>query len=544
MTEPAIPDAPTGIAIIGMSGRFPGAPDIDRFWQNLCAGVESISFFADGDPHIAQVDPRLLHDPRYVKARGVLDDVDLFDAAFFGYTPHEAAIIDPQQRLFLECAWAALEHAGYDGATYPGAIGLYAGAALNYYLLTNLYPNREIVGLGGELQAQLGNDKDHLTTRVAYKLNLTGPSITVQTACSTALVAVCSACQSLLAYQCDMALAGGVSLGAPQQAGYLFQESGIGSPDGHCRPFDAQGRGTVGSDGVGLVVLKRLDDALADHDTIHAVITGFGMNNDGMNKAGYTAPSVQGQAQAIAMAHALAGIDPATISYVEAHGTATTLGDPIEIAALTQAFRAGTDRTGFCAIGSVKSNIGHLNTAAGIAGLIKTVLALTHQRIPPSLHFHQPNPQIDFATSPFYVNAQLAAWPAGPTPAALASARSVWAAPMRTSCSSRHPPPHPARPPRPTSCSCSAPAPHPPSTRPPPPWPPPSPPPPPRSPISPPPSSAAAAPSPIAAPSSAPTPPPSPASSPTPPASRSPTPPPRPRQSPCSSPARAPSTPA
>jgi amino acid adenylation domain-containing protein len=416
MTEPAVPDAPTGIAIIGMSGRFPGAPDIDRFWQNLCAGVESISFFADGDPHIAQVDPRLLHDPRYVKARGVLDDVDLFDAAFFGYTPHEAAIIDPQQRLFLECAWAALEHAGYDGATYPGAIGLYAGAALNYYLLTNLYPNREIVGLGGELQAQLGNDKDHLTTRVAYKLNLTGPSITVQTACSTALVAVCSACQSLLAYQCDMALAGGVSLGAPQQAGYLFQESGIGSPDGHCRPFDAQGRGTVGSDGVGLVVLKRLDDALADHDTIHAVITGFGMNNDGMNKAGYTAPSVQGQAQAIAMAHALAGIDPATISYVEAHGTATTLGDPIEIAALTQAFRAGTDRTGFCAIGSVKSNIGHLNTAAGIAGLIKTVLALTHQRIPPSLHFHQPNPQIDFATSPFYVNAQLAAWPAGPTP--------------------------------------------------------------------------------------------------------------------------------
>ncbi len=406
-------DALTGseIAIIGMSGRFPGAPDLDTFWRNLCDGVESISFFADDDPHVAHVAPRLLHDPRYVKARGVLDDVDLFDAAFFGYTPQEAAIIDPQQRLFLECAWAALEHAGYDGATYPGAIGLYGGAALNYYLVTNLYPNREVIGLGNELQAQLGNDKDHLTTRVAYKLNLTGPSITVQTACSTALVAVCSACQSLLAYQCDMALAGGVSLGAPQQAGYLFQESGIGSPDGHCRPFDAAGRGTVGSDGVGLVVLKRLEDALADNDTIYGVITGFGMNNDGMAKAGYTAPSVTGQAQAIAAAHALAGVDPATISYVEAHGTATTLGDPIEIAALTQAFRAGTDRTGFCAIGSVKSNIGHLNTAAGIAGLIKTVLALTHRRIPPSLHFSQPNPQIDFAASPFYVNASLAEWP-------------------------------------------------------------------------------------------------------------------------------------
>ena len=416
MSEAELTDSLTGVAIIGMSGRFPGAPTLEAFWRNLCDGVESVTLFADEDARISGVDPRLLGDPRYVKARAVLDGVEQFDAAFFGYTPHEAAIIDPQQRLFLECAWAALEHAGYDAETYTGTIGLYGGAAMNYYLLTNLYPNREVIGLGGEIQAQIGNDKDHLTTRVAYKLNLTGPSVTVQTACSTALVAVCMACQSLLGYHCDMALAGGVSLGVPGQAGYLYQEGGIGSPDGHCRAFDAQGQGTVGGDGVGVVVLKRLEDALADGDTIHAVIMGFGINNDGAAKAGYTAPSVQGQTQAIAAAHAIAGIDPATISYVEAHGTATALGDPIEIAALTQAFRAGTDQTGFCAIGSVKTNIGHLNTAAGIAGLIKTVLALKHKRIPPSLHFHQPNPAIDFAGSPFYVNTRLAAWRAGATP--------------------------------------------------------------------------------------------------------------------------------
>ena len=388
MSEAELTDSLTGVAIIGMSGRFPGAPTLEAFWRNLCDGVESVSFFADEDSRVSGVDPRLLGDPRYVKARAVLDGVEQFDAAFFGYTPHEAAIIDPQQRLFLECAWEALEHAGYDAETYTGAIGLYGGAAMNFYLLANLYPNREVIGLGGEIQAQIGNDKDHLTTRVAYKLNLTGPSVTVQTACSTALVAVCMACQSLLGYHCDMALAGGVSLGVPGQAGYLYQEGGIGSPDGHCRAFDAQGQGTVGGDGVGVVVLKRLEDALADGDTIHAVIMGFGINNDGAAKAGYTAPSVQGQTQAISAAHAIAGIDPATISYVEAHGTATALGDPIEIAALTQAFRAGTDRTGFCAIGSVKTNIGHLNTAAGVAGLIKTVLALKHKRIPPSLHFY------------------------------------------------------------------------------------------------------------------------------------------------------------
>ncbi|HEY0607589.1 MAG TPA: polyketide synthase, partial [Herpetosiphonaceae bacterium] len=369
MSDADVSDPLNSIAIIGMSGRFPGAPTLDVFWQNLCDGVESISFFSDDDLQLAGVDPELLHDPHYVKARAVLEDVDCFDAGFFGYTPHEAEIMDPQHRLFLECAWSALEDAGYDAETYTGSIGLYGGGALNYYLLTNLLANRGVIGLGGELQAQIGNDKDHLTTRVAYKLNLTGPSVTVQTACSTALVAVCMACQTLLAYQCDIVLAGGVSLGISDQAGYLYQEGGIGSPDGHCRAFDARGQGTVGGDGVGVVVLKRLEDALADGDTIHAVIAGFGLNNDGTAKAGYTAPSVVGQALAIEAAHALAEINPETISYIEAHGTATTLGDPIEIEALTMAFRAKPDKVGFCAIGSVKTNIGHLNTAAGVAGL-------------------------------------------------------------------------------------------------------------------------------------------------------------------------------
>ncbi len=404
-----------GIAIIGLGGRFPGARNIAEFWQNLRDGVESISSFTDEELLSAGVDPAALSDPSYIKAGGVIKDIELFDAAFFGFSPREAEILDPQQRLFLECAWETLEQAGYDPETYPGLIGVYAGVGMSTYLL-NLYSNRELMDLMGEFQVLLGNDKDHLTTYVSYKLNLKGPSLAVQTACSTSLVAVCLACQSLLSYQCDMALAGGVSITVPQTVGYLYQDGGTGSPDGHCRAFDAAARGTVGGNGLGVVVLKRLADALADGDCIHAIIKGSAINNDGSLKIGYTAPSVDGQAEVVALAQALAGIGPETITYIEAHGTATPLGDPIEIAALTQAFRAKTKKKGFCAIGSVKTNIGHLDPAAGIAGLIKTVLALKHKLLPPSLYFQSPNPKIDFANSPFYVNTQLAEWRTGGWP--------------------------------------------------------------------------------------------------------------------------------
>ena len=286
---------------------------------------------------------------------------------------------------------------------------MYAGVGMSGYLLNNLFANSEI-GAAGAYQMIIANDKDFLSTRVSYKLNLKGPSINIQTACSTSLVATCMACQSLLNYQCDMALAGGVSISLPQKTGYLYQEGMIFSPDGHCRAFDAQAQGTLAGSGVGIVVLKRLEDAIADGDTIHAVIKGSAMNNDGSMKVGYTAPSVDGQAEVIAQALAMAEVDPETISYIEAHGTGTPLGDPIEIAALTKAFRASTQKKNFCAIGSVKTNIGHLDVAAGVTGLIKTVQALKHQSLPPSLHFETPNPKIDFANSPFYVNTKLVEW--------------------------------------------------------------------------------------------------------------------------------------
>lgn len=405
-----------GIAIIGMAGRFPGARNLHEFWQNLRDGVESISFFSDQELLAAGIDPATLQDSQYVKARGMLDDIDLFDAAFFGYTPREAEILDPQQRLFLECAWQALEDAGYDPATCGARAGVYAGASWNFYLLANLLPNRPLLETVGLLTVANSNEKDFLTTRVSYKLNLRGPSVNVQTACSTSLVAVHMACQSLLSGECDLVLAGGASASARQKSGYSYQEGGILSPDGHCRAFDAQAQGTVMGEGVGIVVLKRLADAWQDGDTIHAVIKGSATNNDGSQKIGFTAPGIDGQAQVIAEAQAIAGVDPATISYIETHGTGTPLGDPIEIAALAQVFRAKTAQQGFCAIGSLKTNIGHLDVAAGVAGLIKTVLALKYRQIPPSLHFERPNPKIDFARSPFYVNTQLAPWSAGSTP--------------------------------------------------------------------------------------------------------------------------------
>jgi acyl transferase domain-containing protein len=398
-----------------MSGRFPGASSVEAFWQNIRAGVESIAHFADHELLAAGVSPTLLNHPAYVRARGALEDIDRFDAHFFGYLPREAEMMDPQQRLFLECAWEALERAGYDSALFNGRIGIYAGSSMSSYMFV-LYANHELIETMGSFQALIGNDKDYLATRVAYKLNLRGPAMSVQTACSTSLVAVHLACQSLLNGECDMALAGGVSIGIHQRAGYVYQEAGIFSPDGHCRAFDARAQGTVGGSGVGVVVLRRLADALADGDQIHAVIKGFAINNDGSQKVGYTAPSVEGQAEVIREALALARVDPASIGYIEAHGTATPLGDPIEVTALNQVFRASTDKTGFCALGSVKTNIGHLDAAAGVAGLIKTVMALKHRQIPPSLHFERPNPQIDFANTPFYVSTRLAEWPCTGTP--------------------------------------------------------------------------------------------------------------------------------
>jgi acyl transferase domain-containing protein len=410
--EPAI----EGIAIIGMAGRFPGAKNLSDFWQNLRDGVESVSFFSDQELTASGIEPALFGDPKYVKAKAVLDNVELFDPAFFGVNPREAEIIDPQHRLFLECAWEALESAGCNPETYEGSIGVYAGVSMNTYLLNNLLSNKALIEAVGAYQTMLGNDKDFMPTRVSYKLNLKGPSIVVQTACSTSLVAVQLACQSLLSYQCDIVLAGGVSIRTPRKAGYLYKEGMILSPDGHCRAFDAKAQGTIVGEGAGIVVLKRLADALADRDCIHAVIKGGAINNDGSLKVGFTAPSVDGQAEVIAMAQAVAGVDADTISYVEAHGTATPLGDPIEIAALTKAFRASTHRKRFCAVGSVKTNIGHLDAAAGVAGLIKTVLALKYRMLPPSLHFETPNPNIDFDNSPFYVNARLGEWNTGGTP--------------------------------------------------------------------------------------------------------------------------------
>lgn len=397
---------PNDIAIISAHCRFPGAVGAANFWENLHSGIESITVFSDAELKARGVSTAHLQDPLFVKAAPVLTDIDHFDAHFFGYSPREARLLDPQHRLFLECAWEALELAGYDPEQYPGLIGVYAGMGLSTYLLFNLV-NHPDVTEQETVQVMLGNDKDFLSTRTAYHLNLKGPSLDVQTGCSTSLVATHLACDSLLSNQCDMALVGGVTLTMPQRTGYRYQPGGIESPDGHCRPFDAQGQGTVFGSGIGIVVLKRLEDALQDGDTIHAVIKGSAINNDGAAKLGYTAPGVEGQADVVLRAQRVADVDPETIQYVETHGTATELGDPIEIEALTQAFRVNTDRKQFCALGSVKSNIGHLDAAAGIAGLIKTTLSVEHGQIPPTLHFKEPNPRIDFAHSPFFVNDRL-----------------------------------------------------------------------------------------------------------------------------------------
>lgn len=400
------------IAVIGMAGRFPGADNVDALWRNICSGVESVTTFSDQALRENGVPEKSLSDPAYVKAGVVLEGMDQFDAAFFGYSPRDAEQLDPQHRLFLETAWQALEHAGYAGSDRSKLIGAYAGCGTNVYLLRHLLPTTDLSpdDVASLLGLINGNDKDSLATRVAYKLDLRGPALTVQTACSTSLVAVHLACRGLLNHEADMALAGGVWLNLLQDCGYRYQPGAILSPDGHCRAFDADAAGTVIGSGAGVVLLKRLADAVADNDTIHAVIKGSALNNDGSAKVGYTAPSVDGQAEVILAAQAMAEVGPESIGYVETHGTGTALGDPIEIAALTQAFRTGTQQVGYCAIGSVKTNIGHLDAAAGVTGLIKAVMALKNRTLPPSLNFGRPNPAIDFASSPFYVNTAARPW--------------------------------------------------------------------------------------------------------------------------------------
>jgi acyl transferase domain-containing protein len=416
--------APEGIAIVGMSGRFPGANSVEQLWHNLMQGVDSVSTFREDElEYSVATKDAIEQGQKFIRARGVLDGVDLFDAEFFGMYPKEAQMIDPQHRLFLECAWEALESAGHASESYPGLIGVYAGLAMNTYFLHNICVDRAFAAdfsanyQVGNYQTMLGNDKDFLPTRVSYKLNLRGPSMTVQSACSTSLVAICQACTGLLTYQCDMALAGGVSITFPQKRDYRYQEESLASADGKCRTFDADACGTVFGHGAAVVLLKRLEDAIADRDPILAVIKGFALNNDGSDKIGYAAPSINAQADVVAMAQAAAGVHPESISYIEAHGTATPLGDPVEMAALTEAFRrGGAERKQFCAVGTGKTHIGHLDVAAGATGLIKTVLQLQHEVIPPLLHFKTPNPKIDFQNSPFFPVAKQMEWKRTDTP--------------------------------------------------------------------------------------------------------------------------------
>ncbi|MET0577235.1 MAG: type I polyketide synthase, partial [Ilumatobacteraceae bacterium] len=404
------------IAIVGMAGRLPGARDLPTFWSNLRRGVEAVQFFSEDELLAAGELLENIRDPSYVRAAAPLDDIDQFDAAFFGMSPRDAAVFDPQHRLFLECAWEAFEHAGYVGERIDGAVGVFASCGLSEYMFKNVLANERIATSVGEwLVRHTGNDTNFLATRVSYELDLHGPSLNVQTACSSTLVAVHLACQSLLSGECDVALAGGAVVAPVQRRGYFYKEGEILSPDGHCRTFDARSAGTIISSACGAVVLKPLASAIADGDNVLAVVRGSAINNDGRAKVGYLAPSVSGQAQVVTEALAVAGVDPRDVSYVEAHGTGTLIGDPIEIAGLTQAYRLDTDDDQFCAIGSLKSNIGHTGEAAGVAALIKTVLSLQHAEIPPSLHYEEPNPQADFPNSPFFVNATLRPWEPGPS---------------------------------------------------------------------------------------------------------------------------------
>jgi phthiocerol/phenolphthiocerol synthesis type-I polyketide synthase E len=398
-----------GVAVIGLSGRFPKAATVEEYWANLAAGKDCFTEFSV-DHIVSEGMPREIAErPEYVRRSPVMEDSASFDNRLFRYSPKEAELIDPQQRILLECAWEALESAGHDPHRFPGLIGIWAGSGVNNYFLKNIIPRGSFEEIA-DSQAVISNDKDYLASRIAYKLDLRGPAVVVQTACSTSLVAVNMACLALLTYQCDMALAGAVFLQTPRARGYLYREGDIFSPDGFCRAFDKGANGTVLGEGCGLVVLRRLDDAIADADNILAVIRGSAINNDGAARAGYTAPGVSGQIELLTMAQTVAGVRPEEISYIEAHGTGTALGDPIELRALTQVFRRTTAECGFCGIGSVKTNIGHLDVAAGIAGLIKTICALQHRQLPPTINFAEPNPELNISESPFHIVDKLAEW--------------------------------------------------------------------------------------------------------------------------------------
>lgn len=408
------------IAVVGMACRFPGANDLDEFWKNLIEAKETIKYFTDEELSGFEVNyQELKNNPKFVKARGVLDNVDKFDEEFFGMTPKEASETDPQHRVWLETAWEAMENAGCDTFKYPGSIGVFAGGFLNTYLLNNIlrdpvkYENFIRLRTKESYDVMVGNDVAFIPTKTAYHFNLRGPAINVQTACSTSLVAISQACQSLFSFESDMCIAGGICIITPQESGYIHEEGAIPSSDGHCRPFDIKGEGTVFSNGVGVVVLKRLDDALKDRDRIYSVVRGWALNNDGKNKVSYFAPSVEGQSEAIAMAQSFAGVHPEEIGYIETHGTATHLGDPIEITSLKKAFAKGTQKKQFCGIGSVKSNIGHTDAAAGVASFIKTSLAAYNRVIPPSINFTQPNKYIKFEKTPFYVLDKIKKWEEG-----------------------------------------------------------------------------------------------------------------------------------
>ena len=410
------PQRNVDIAIIGLSCRFPGAATAEEYWSNLCDGVESITFFSDQELVQAGVDPALVTNPNYIKAAPVLRDVELFDAAFFGYSPKDAALMDPQQRLFLEVCWEAFENAGYDPTNYPGKVGVFssAGGVVSSYLMAKVR-HADFPGQTAST-THINNDKDFLSTRVSFKLNLRGPSFTIQSACSSSMVAVHQACQNLRFDECDMMLVGGSAVRVPQVQGYLAEKRSLYSLDGHCRPFDSVGQGTIFGSGVGAVLLKPLPQAISDRDHIFAVIKGTAANNDGSAKISYTAPSLGQQSQAVVDALNAAGVSADSVGYIECHSTGTTVGDPLEIEALTTAFRKETKRSQYCAIGSVKANIGHPEQAAAIAGLIKTALVLHHKQIPPSINYHTPNPRIDFAASPFYVNTKLQDFPVAGTP--------------------------------------------------------------------------------------------------------------------------------
>ena len=399
------------IAIVGIAAHLPGAPDPDGFWRNLHEGVESVHRLSEEELLAAGVTREVMRRPGYVRSAAPLHGVYDFDADFFGLSPKEAGIMDPQHRHFLMAVWEAMEDAGHVPDEFEGAIGVFAGCGANSYYMFNLLTNQDLVrDVGLFLLRHTGNDKDFLATRASYLFNLSGPSVNVQTACSTSLVATHLAVANLLSGECDLALAGGVTIEIPHGQGYQYAEGEVLSPDGHCRAFDHRSQGTVFGSGVGVVAMRRLQDALDDGDQIYAVLKGTAVNNDGAQKVGYLAPSVDGQAACIAEALGVADVDPATVSYVECHGTGTPMGDPIEIAALTQAFRPTGDKTGWCRIGSVKTNIGHLDTAAGVASLIKVSLALRNGELPPSLNFEEPNPRLDLDDSPFVVNDRLSEW--------------------------------------------------------------------------------------------------------------------------------------